>query len=214
MITFVCLQAGNYCDQGARYVNTLLAMVQRNMDEPFKFKCLTDDASGLDSGIGIIPLPDNLPTWWGKLYLFKPGLFGHGERIIFLDLDTLIVGKLTDLCAYRGPFATLIDFYWPHLVGPAVMAWTPSGYTDAIWTDWEAAGRPTHKNGDWWWLNSFQEGKFAARCDKLQLLYPEHFLSWKVHCREGVNPNGKVICFHGPQKPHNVDHPYIRETWK
>lgn len=214
MITFVCVQAQNYGGMGARYVNTLLAMVQRNVTQPFKFKCLTDDDTGLDPGIGVLQLPADLEGWWGKLYLFKRGVFPDGERIVFLDLDTLIVGNIDDICAYDGTFATLIDFYWPHLIGPGVMLWRPCDYTYAAWDAWETAGRPRHTHGDWWWLNTFGQGVFAANAGRLQLLYPEAFISWKIHCRDGVNPNSKVICFHGPEKPHNTEHPFIAEVWK
>merc|ERR1711862_179120 len=76
-------------------------------DSHVPFLCFTEDSAGLEDGIEARPLPKGLPLWWGKAYLFssEAGLDGH--RVLFLDLDQVIVGSLAPLKAYRGPFAVL-----------------------------------------------------------------------------------------------------------
>lgn len=209
-MNFACLKAGTA--YGPEYVNRLASMIGRNLKQDFRLFCLTDDPAGIDERVDILPLPEGLEKWWGKLYLFKPGVLPEG-RVIYLDLDTLIVGPLDEIVKYDGSFATLIDFYWPHLIGPAVMMWK-AGDHEAIWTEWEAQGRPTHELGDLWWLNTIEEGRFLERAERLQLLYPYQFISYKVHCNDGVNNLAKVICFHGQPKPHNCGQPWVAEVWR
>lgn len=217
-IAFACLNAGNYCDRGVEYVNTLFDMVARNMPpgQPFRFVCLTDDKypAGLDLRIETMELPEDLERWYGKLYLFKRGLFPDGTRLVYLDLDTVIVGGLDQLVGYRGQFATLTDFYFPDRVGPAVMAWEAGDYVSSIWDEWVAQGKPRDGMGDLWWLNNLDQGRFAKRAERLQELFPGQFVSYKVHCN-GLPPKGaKVVCFHGHPRPHEVEDEWMAVCWK
>lgn len=212
-LTFVCLKAG--AAFGAEYVNILYDMVSRNLSKrDARFVCLTDDPAGLNTRIVTMPLPTDLETWWGKLYLFKRGVFQDGERVIFLDLDTLIVGSLNDLANYDGEFATLNDFYRPERVGPAVMLWRAGGKASAIWDAWEAAGKPRNPMGDLWWINQLDGGRFAAEADKLQALYPRQFVSFKAHCHPLMPKGAKVVCFHGQPRPHNCTAEWVQHVWK
>ena len=105
-----CVQAGNYQGRGAEYVNNLHDMVLRNMppQTPFRFICFTDNPDGLDEGIDVRPLPEQgLEGWWNKLALFKKGVFPEGERVVYFDLDTLIINALDDIVAYDGTLACL-----------------------------------------------------------------------------------------------------------
>lgn len=215
-IKFVCLNAGNYCGRGAQYVNTLLDMVKRNMPgtTPFEFYCLTDDAAGLDQRIEVLPLPAGLEGWYGKLYLFKRGLFPDGARVVFFDLDTVIVGRLDEIVSYRGRFATLDDFYFPERIGPAVMLWEAGDYAASIWEEWVAQGEPRNQLGDLWWLNNLDQGRFAKRADKLQKLFPGAFVSFKRDCKPLPPAGARVVCFHGQPRPHAADVAWVEETWR
>lgn len=213
-VHFVCLKAGTAF--GPEYVNNLQDMVKRNLPLGFRgqFYCLTDDPTGLADGIEVLPLPADLEKWWGKLYLFKRGLFSDGARVIFMDLDTVIVGSLEAIMGYRGQFATLQDFYYPDRLGPAVMLWEAGDYTASIWEQWVAAGKPRHAWGDLWWLNNLDQGRFAKEVDRLQTIFPGQFCSFKAHCNP-IPPKGtKVVCFHGQPRPHNCDAPWVRDVWR
>ncbi len=212
-VTFVCLKAGTAF--GPEYVNILRDMVARNLPlgYPGRFVCITDDVAGLDDGIETLPLPDDLEKWWGKLYMFKRGLFPDGSRLVFLDLDTVIVGSVAQLANYRGRFATLRDFYHPKRMGPAIICWEAGAYAASIWDQWVNDGKPRHPMGDLWWLNNMGP-EFVKNADLLQDLFPGEFRSFKAHCHP-VPPKGtKVVCFHGQPRPHNCDAAWVRDVWK
>ena len=213
-VEFVCLKAGTA--YGPEYVNILHDMVQRNLPEGFagRFWCITDDPTDLHPAIRTIPLPDDLETWWGKLYMFKPGLFRRGARCCFMDLDTLIVGRLDEIVGYHGQFATLRDFYHPQQVGPAVILWRAGGVASSIWEEWEAEQKPRHVMGDLWWINNLDQGRFARHCDKLQDLFPGQFVSFKADCHPYAPQSARIVCFHGQPKPDNCATDWVAQVWK
>lgn len=215
VVTFVCLNAGNYLGQGALYVNNLADMVRRNMPDgvDWRFVCLTDDPRGLINGIEIIPLPKDVKGWWGKLYLFRKGLFPDGQRIVFLDLDTLIVGSLAEIIKYDGDMAILRDFYFPQRGAPGVIAFR-SGFGHRIWDEWVAEGRPEHEMGDLWWIERLDQGRFTRNIDRLQDKFPKAFVSYKADCRDGIPDGSKVVCFHGNPRPHHFPSPWVRNIWR
>ena len=213
-VNFVCLDAGDYCGRGRDYVNFLADMVKRNMPEGslWRFTCLTDNPEGLDENISVIPLPSDIKGWWGKLYLFKPGLFKDGERMIFLDLDTLIVNSLQNVIKYTGDMAILRDFYQPNRGAPGVILWKAGMHT-RIWTEWEAQGRPLNPMGDLWWIENLDQGRFTRSIDRIQDLFPNEFVSFKVS--NGYLPEKtSVVCFHGHPRPHEVLTGWVPEVWK
>lgn len=213
-VTFVCLKAGPM--YGAEYVNILHDMVQRNLPlgQAGRFVCITDDPAGLDSGIETMALPWDLERWWGKLWMFKRGLFADGSRMIFMDLDTCIVGGLDQIIQYSGPFATLRDFVHSDRLGPAIIAWEAGGEASRIWDEWEAAGKPRNPGGDLWWINQIDGGKFAENADKLQDLFPGQFCSFKLHAQPVFPMGVKVVCFHGEPRPHNCGVEWVKYCWK
>jgi hypothetical protein len=213
-LTFVCVQAGNYCGRGAEYVNNLFDMARRNLSPNIqgRFACVTDDPTGLHPAIEAIPLPENITGWWGKLYLFKEGLFPKNERMVFFDLDTLIVSSLDEIAAYDGDFATLRDFYIYDRLGPAVMLWR-AGACGGIWSEWDDNGRPLNDLGDLGWINRLDDGRFAAKADKLQDLYPNKFVSYKQSAISAPPLGSSVVCFHGLPRPHEVSG-WVADVWK
>ena len=170
----------------------------------FRFVCLTDETLGLHPDIETMKLPEDLEGWYGKLYMFKRGLFPDGERMVFFDLDTLILGSLEEVISYKGQFAVPTDFYFPERIGPAVMLWEAGDYTAGIWDEWVAQGKPRNQYGDLWWLNNLDQGRFAKKADRLQKLFPKSFVSYKVSCHPLPPKGAKVVCFHGRPRPHEA----------
>lgn len=204
MLTVVCVKAGSL--YGPEYVNILKDMIYRNVENGIvnRFICLTDDPTGLD-GIETIPLPDDLEGWWGKLYMFREGLFPYGERIAYFDLDTIITGRLDKIFAYDGKFAALRDFYEPGVLASGVMLWE-SGAVDHIWEDWVSSGKPRDKKGDQWWIG-------RNKADFLQDLFPSKLVSYKKDCLVAPPRDAAVICFHGLPRPHQVEG-WVQDFWK
>lgn len=110
MITVACMfwrdpkkRHGDVCGQyTAEHVNALRTMVAKHMHQPHEFVCITDQA--LD-GIRTAPLDRSLfkpGKRLPKLQLFRRDAADWlGSRILYLDLDCVIVGGL-DAIVNRG----------------------------------------------------------------------------------------------------------------
>ncbi len=118
--TVVCLKWGDM--YGPEYVNRLFAMLSRNVASPVRFVCFTEDAAGLRDGIEIKPLPDfpeppykyaRYCSAWRKLALFDIEKFGLEGRVLFLDLDIVILRSLEPLLQGSAPFMMLENWYQP-----------------------------------------------------------------------------------------------------
>lgn len=214
MLHVVCVDHGNYLGRGGEYVTNLFNGVCRNLQPPFKFTCFTDrpNAEGVyPAGINLKPTPAGVTGWYNKLYLFKPGLFPKDERILFLDLDTVIVGSLEPLREYEGEFAILRDFLKPTRWGPGIMLWS-AGVWEEIWTAWERDGRPHMDLGDLTWINRlFKVSGYVP--DALQDI-TDGICSYKLHGKIRLPDNTRIVCFHGKPRPHEVtDRHWMRMYW-
>lgn len=208
MLNIVCLNAGNYLGQGKKYVEILYDRVTQNFppDIEFKFFCFTDDPEEYAEGIHKHPLLSFLGGWWGKLALFKAGVFS--DRVIFFDLDTVITSGLDEIIKYNGSFAILRDFYRPDGWQSSVMSWIPSEATEAIWNSFDVSGFALIPGGDQAWIEKNYEG-----ADIWQDLYPDKFVSYKVHAREKIPKGAAVVIFHGNPRPHECKG-WVEQFWK
>jgi hypothetical protein len=198
----VCIKVGT--KYGPEYVNRLASMVETHLTRPHEFVCLTDEPSGVNCPTA--PVGTDLPGWWAKLVLFKPHPSLAGRRIIFLDLDTVIVGNMDFVLDYDGPLAILRDFYRPNGYGSAILSISPLG-NPGVWEQFEK-GMMRQYHGDQDWIQACMRG------DLWQDLSPGKIVSYKVHCQEGVPSEASIVCFHGEPRPHQVSHlPWMQEHW-
>jgi len=210
-ITFCCVNAGDYLGRGREYVEKLYAMLLCCLPDglAFKFVCFTDDPFEKE-GIECRPLIDGIEGWNQKIALFKPGVFEDGERIIYLDLDTLLIGRIDKILDYQGEFAVLRDFWRPEGFGPAVMLWR-AGFGDWIWNDYARAGMPELDRGDQEWLETvFSAHGYTPNI--LQDMYPGFFCSFKGDCKPHPPQGTRVVCFHGLPRPHDCGD-WMAEVW-
>jgi uncharacterized Rossmann fold enzyme len=207
MLHIVCVQSGNYQERGAQYVNVLFDSVRRNLADGLagEFVCFTDNADGLDIGIVARELPEGLRGWWGKLHLFKDGLFPKGDKILYFDLDTVITGRLDEIASYDGNFAILRDWYEPQIINSSVMAWR-SGEYGHIWHNWLAAGKPDYLGGDQEWIRRNTIDPVI-----LQDVFPGLFVSYKLTSGR-IPDKASVCCFHGTPRPHQA-RGWVPEVW-
>jgi uncharacterized Rossmann fold enzyme len=211
-VTFACVNAGNYLGRGNEYVSNLYSMLKNCLPEGlgFRFQCFTDDP-GAEEGITYRPLPvDGLIGWSNKIALFKKDVFNDGERVIYFDLDTLLMGRIDAMIGYQGEFAILHDFYYPDALGPAVMSWR-GGEMSFIWDKYENCGTPELDGGDKEWLELvFKEESYTP--NYWQDMCPEMFVSFKKDCAP-VPPSGaKVVCFHGVPRIHEISD-WVADIW-
>jgi hypothetical protein len=98
----------------ASYVNVLHSAVCRHLSSPFRFVCLTTDPEGLDPGIETFAIPDlgySPQHWrhgaWPKLSVFVPDLYGLRGRVLFIDLDSVIVDQLDPFFEVMGDLVSI-----------------------------------------------------------------------------------------------------------
>lgn len=207
MLTVACvLKSGGIYD--ASWVARLRDGVARHLPIEHRFVCLSD----VDVPCDRIPLEHDWPGWWSKIELFK--LSGP---VLFFDLDTAIVGDLRQVAfaAADSAFVVLDDFYRSPMLGSGLMGW---GF-EQRWIYNRFAAAPDryiaehNANGDQEFIEkSFPRGWTWRRW---QLMCPGQIVSYKVHCRNGIPPNARVVCLHG--KPKFDDMPLndpVRRAWE
>lgn len=146
---------------------------------------------------------DGLVGWWAKCFLFTPNRFDG--RIVYFDLDTLIVGPLDALVATKG-IIHLARWGWAkNDYGSGVMVWDTGEHSE-IWSRYTPQV-PHDFRGDQDYFTSLSG--WPALPDAL-------CVSYRYHCKEGVPPGASVVCFHGPNdKPHLMpEGHWTREHWK
>jgi hypothetical protein len=162
MTTVACVWVKGHVPFTAQYVVRLAAMVKRWMDRPYRFVCLTDNPQKLAGYAGIvavrIPRPQGFMGWWSKLQLFN-GARGLSGRVLYLDLDTLIVGALGPIVDFPAAFALVPDGApdWRPKGGhqvvkrfnSSVMVWN-AGEQNRLYDDWQPEiAKRLHGDQDW-----------------------------------------------------------------
>lgn len=162
--------------------------------------CLTD--MPLTDADERVPLNHGWPGWWSKMELFRPDL--HGD-LLFMDLDTLIVGPLDDIAAVNR-LTLLRDFYRdgvykgrPEGLGGGLM-YLPEADRAVVW---EGFMQNPNRNIQECWRGGdqqFFEKYYLAGAARWQDVVPGQVVSLKVHCANGVPSSTRVICAHGKPK--------------
>ena len=151
-------------------------MVYRYLKQPFQFQCIKDSP---------------FPGFWAKISLFEPGRFKG--RVLYLDLDVTIKGKIDDLANHPSPFVTIQDWF-RFGFNSSVMSWD-AGCADHVFTDFDYdRDVPNFKGGDQSWI--MHKMPSAAK-------FPQAWCqSFKQACLDGgFKPDLRIICWHGWPKP-------------
>lgn len=192
------------------WVRWLHRQVMLNVSQPVRFVCLSDVEI---DGIETIPLTEGWPGWWSKIELFKHDL----GRVLYLDLDTLIVGSLDRLLEYPHRFTALqaLSLDQQRCLNSGVMAWEgrrldlfeqfkaqPDHYmaTCNRAGNWGDQGFIHHHVGEW---QSFQD------------LFPGSVVSFKLHLEQKKPPpeGTSIVCFHGDPKPWECSLPWVKQHY-
>lgn len=199
-----------------RYVVNLRNMVARHLPHPHRFVCFTDLSAKATllplahADVETIPLLHDWPGWWAKMEMYDPRWpFG----VLYFDLDTLIVGDLTDLWEYSGDRAALGDFYKPdRMIGSGVLSWRRGKMAGV----WRAFTEDPERNMA---ANPLRSDHFlyqhAGPFDRWQAMLYGQVVSGKRHWTGKVPPGARVLCMHG--KPRLADLPLTdirRRIWE
>lgn len=85
-------------------------MVLKYLYEPFSFYCHTEDPTNVNANI--IPIQEDLETYWNKLTMFKPEFVSSGDINLYFDLDIVIQNDITPLLKYLQDDLTMVRAYW------------------------------------------------------------------------------------------------------
>ena len=196
MLSVIAVKNGT--KYGPEYVNRLFWAVKRHLSVEHEFICLTDNPKGLHHEIEVERDESGLPGWWAKMRLFDVNspMRSEHNRVLFFDLDTIIVDSIDFMAQYTGPFAILRDFYRPDGYGSGVMI-LGENFGQHIWDRFAANAQYTINtlHGD----QNFIERTYRG-AERLQDLFPGKFVSYKVHCQKSVPKDASVVCFHGVPK--------------
>lgn len=152
-------------------------------------------------------------------------------RVLYLDLDTIIVGSLDELLSYDGPFATLSTGSF------ACETDNPSGYNSSVML-WDASAcgaalSPLHDGliggavfkhllrFDHWLEMLLPPAPAGGRAaaptggapDTLQALFPGHIVEFNSECAEELPDGARVVCFPRSPKPHEVMLEWAEQAW-
>jgi len=181
---------------------------------PHEFVCLADCEI---EGVKTIPLLHRWGGWWSKLELFRTDLFD--QPVVYLDLDTLICGPLDDLFAVAASheFTALTDFYRGEGgIGSGVMGWRDQRRVSHLFEEFSDDPIGWQKRigtrGDQGFI---EENMDLGAITRWQAAVPDQIVSYKVHCRNGIPPDARVVCLHGRPKfaDMRADDP-VRLAWE
>lgn len=217
-VNVLCIKWGT--KYGPEYVNRLHNMVKRHLKRPFRFVCLSDDASGIDESIETFDLPetgfkdfDQREPWtklhgWLKLTAFVNPLYDLTGTTLFIDLDVVIAGNLDAFFEPEGDFLVIRE--WDKSDGTgntSVFRFEIGAHADAM------AYLAENTEGVMQRVRNEQEFITQHVASQGRLSYwPEGWcVSFKRHCvrrppmsffKPPVLPEGaKVVAFHGKPNP-------------
>jgi hypothetical protein len=212
----VCLKWGD--KYGPEYVTRLQSMCARYL-QVHRFIAFTDDPV---DGVECRELPSDLPGWWAKIGLFRPGLLSGNN--LYLDLDVVLTASLQPLLdafytdpwrlwarddfgySLRHPRGGMSDEIRRLLGGTgtinsSVMLWRDD-HARRIWDEWrpeimdELHGDQNHITRVLW-------------PDGIRLLPDDMIGSYKY----GDARPYPVTVFHGEPKPHQVEG-WVQTAWR
>lgn len=218
MTSIVCVWVHGHVPFTSEYVIRLASMVKRHMDRPYRFVCLCDKPFLLARNSGIeriqIPKPEKgMFGWWSKLQVFSDA-HGFTGRMLYLDLDTLVMQSLAPILDYPSPFALV-----PHggtfrsrgglkvldRFNSSVMVWD-AGVNHRLWDDWRPEV-PKLLWGDQDWIS-----EQMPEADTMPL---EWFPRVSALKETPPGPEAKVVLCKKPKQTEAVKlYPWVAEAWK
>lgn len=197
IIHVVCLKCGD--KYSSDYVNKLYSMVQRHITIRHRFTCFVDDPKGIDKKVYCVPLMRPVMLgWWNKLNFFKL----KDERVLFLDLDIIILNNIDSLLEIGDDFAVLrCPNIRKHMFNTTVMSFNPSKCKLRI--------DKTEYFSDQEYIQDHLEGEKV-------FIEDERIVSYKYNIEHlGEEPRDmKIVYCHGEPKPHELEHDWVKENWR
>ena len=200
------------------YVIRLRNMIARHMHRPYTLICFTDQPDRCE-GVTFIDASDvGLTGWWAKMLIFSTE-WRERSKIIYIDLDTVIIGDVTPLADVPGELAICESFTrlggntaYPCKYNSSVMV-IGGGMAGYIWAAFE-------KRRDELLMRHERYGDQACieeLCPDapfLQQFLPKDFFLNYRHLTMIPPKSAAMINFGGASKPANCSIPWVQDVWK
>ncbi len=222
-------------DYDPHYVVALARGVRQYLNMPHRFLCRTDEPAGVKLAMETAnlacetwTLAYSWPGWFAKIEILE--LAGP---ILYLDLDTVIVGDITPLADVvldlrKNEFLGLADLYRPEIWQTGIMGWPEAmaPVSTALFRDvaekgqWkERPGRvylqasdTKRYDGDAEWIRPHLLSS-GWKLIKAQDVFPGIFSYKAAVQRTGLPTRAKIVCFHGHPRPAGLVAPGPMPAW-
>jgi hypothetical protein len=213
-LTVACVFVRGHVPFTPEYVQRLKSMAKRHLP-PHRFVCLTDRPVFMGKHVEAIKIRATHPLfgWWAKLQLFNSSHQFSG-RMLYLDLDVLIVRDLSPVVDYPAPFALapcgapgfqpVSGHQTVKRFNSSVMAWN-AGEQNHLWDDWtpDVARRLW---GDQDWIGERSPNAAAM---------PASWFPRLSAARPPWDPDAKVILCKQPKNLKAARRwPWFRQAWR
>ena len=208
---FCVLKSGG--DYDLDYVMKLRNMLKRNSTVEYDFICLTDIK--IDPRVcKSIPLVREWAGWWSKVELFRPEL-SKKKRIIYFDLDTVILKNIDDILQYDHSMTGLLPWNARNraagMMASGMMAWNNEGDFSFLFDQFKLENIKNYQGGDQHYISEILNDN-AADVEFFQDMFPGIY-SYKRNCKRGLPGDARIVCFHGKPRLPNVNQTWVRENW-
>jgi len=210
-IDFVCVlrESPTY---GVEDVNRLYHSLVRYAGRTFAFHCLTDSKSkDFNRCINVIKIKHkSWETKQSKLEMFRPDL--GFDRVVYFDLDTLIIRPILPILSYDGDFMCLGDFGGNDYLASGILLFKASKHYyiyEAFKRLKPSIRKVNYKVGMGRGDQLFLAHNIRVIPHTIQEFWPSIVISYNKKCRGLPMPKeAAIVVFHGKHKPKNA-----RENW-
>lgn len=191
------------------YVLKLQSMVARNLGHKHQFVCFTDSKAFYNNpDIITIDAPIKIADSWAKIGLFKHNpFFQEGDKILYLDLDVVIINNMHNLIVGKRGFWIIKDWVRDSY-NSSVMYWDYGcEQANKIWENYSSLAIQQYR-GD--------QDLITALLPNLKTFNEDLVLSYKFSGMPQRKPEkGIVWCFHGKPKNHELLHlDWVKQAWQ
>lgn len=219
------------------HVDVMCAMLRRNITLPHRIICITDDDSGIHECETFRLWPDlgnvanatraYLPSCYRRLKLYDRATqedlrIAKGDRIVSIDLDTLILGNINNLLVTDGRFIgwEMKGTHHERVYNGSLQMFN-AGDLQHIWSDFDPQQSPKQcfeagfLGSDQSWLSMNLIGQPRS----VGLGWPD-VASYPLQARlhKKLSALTKIMFFHGSVKPWypqaRADTPWVGRYWR
>jgi hypothetical protein len=199
---------------GGDYSIKHVRWIHKQLPKHVEALCFSDIAI---PGVETIPFKYDWPGWWSKIEIFNPNAID--DAVFYLDLDTVIVGDITDILRNKHT-ALCADFYYPEKTKNSSIMYIPQEMKSRVWDTFlrfPDMFMKAHANGgDQTFITAL-----LPEANTWQQLFPGQVVSYKKHVVKkhrklehatgngNLPQNARIVCFHGKPRPWDANEPWI-----